>query len=134
MNVLDLNISTRALLTATVEIADPDKPGSTKFTAYPCTIEGMPLGPGDAPVPVFRDRYTGKVYARIAENIPNAPDVVSVAAAKAIRDQNPISFVSDDGSVKGYFIEAPSFDASVAPAAGTSKLPGWAARALGAQA
>jgi hypothetical protein len=118
MNALDLNTSLKSLLTATVEVADPDKPGSTKFVAFPCKIDGSPLGPGDAPIPVFKDRYTGKVYARIAENIPSAADAVSVAAAKAIRDQKPISYVSEDGSVKGFFIEAPTFDASAKVALG----------------
>jgi hypothetical protein len=121
MSTLALVTGTKALLTATVEVADPNKPGSTIFTGYPCKIDGTPLASGDSPVPVYRDLYTGKTYAMIAEVIPSATDAVSVAAAKAIRDQKPLHFVSDDGSVKGWFIEAPNFDASVkvqpAPAA-----------------
>jgi len=112
MNALDLVTSVKSLLTATVSVADPDNPGKTKFQGYPCTIDGKPLGPGDPPVPVYRDRYTGKVYAQLAEVLPTAPDHVSVAARKAIVDQNPISYCSEDGSVRGYFIEAPDFDAS----------------------
>jgi hypothetical protein len=101
-------------------VADSNKPGETTFTAYPCDLKGNRLQPGDSPIPVFRDLYSGKTYALIAENIPSAPDVVSQQAAEAIRALKPLHFVSDDASVKGWFIEAPSFDQSadgdVAPA------------------
>lgn len=143
MNVLELNVKTKAVLTATVSVADPNKPGSTIFAGYPCDLDGNRLGSGDSPIPVFRDLYSGKTYALIAENIPSAPDVASQAAAAAIRALKPLHFVSDDGSVKGWFIEAPSFDqsadgteapVSVAPAAplsGLASLPSAVRSLLG---
>lgn len=112
--MLDLNISTKALLTATVKVADPNKPGDVTFAGYPCKIDGSKLGPGDSPIPTYRDRYTGKLFAKVAEVIPTATDAASVEAAKAITDLKPEHYVSDDGTVRGWFVEAPSFDQSAA--------------------
>ncbi len=119
MQALLLNQSSKSLLTATVLVADPNNPGKDMFTAFPCGMDGKPLAPGAAGIPVFRDVYTGKVYAMIAELIPTATDAASKEAAKVITDQNPIHYVSDDGSVKGWFVPAPDYDlsAKAAPAA-----------------
>lgn len=117
MQTLELNASTKAFLTATVLVPDPAKPGSQKFDAFLCALDGTRLAAGASPIPVFKDMYTGKVYARVAEVMPSNPDAASQTAAKAIQDLNPVHFCSADGSVRGWFVEAPNFDVSTqAPA------------------
>ena len=119
MQTLELNASTKAFLTATVLVPDPSKPGSEKFDAFMCALDGTRLATGAAPIPIYKDMYTGKVYAKVAEVMPSNPDATSQAAAKAIQDLNPVQYCSADGSVRGWFIEAPNFDVSAqAPAKG----------------
>jgi hypothetical protein len=119
MQALLLNASSKSLLTATILVADPNNPGKEIFQGFPCGLDGKALPFGVPGIPVYRDVYTGKVYALIAELIPSATDAASKEAAKVITDQNPIHYVSDDGSVKGWFIPAPDYDlsAKAAPAA-----------------
>jgi hypothetical protein len=123
MSVLNLNTSTKSFLTATVKVADPNKPGDVMFAGYPCRIDGSKLQAGDARIPTYRDLYTGKTYAKIAEVIPTATDAASVEVAQAINAQKPIHYVSDDGSVRGWFVEAPNFDQSAEQAVVVEPAP-----------
>jgi len=106
MNSLELNTKTKSFLT------NEDKDG-----AFVCDLKGKRLDPSAAPIPVYRDLYTGDVYAKLAEVIPSASDVTSKAAAKAITDLEPIHFVSEDGSVKGWFVKVADFQTFAAPQA-----------------
>ena len=123
MSVLKLETSIKSFLTATVKVADPNKPGDVMFQGYPCAIDGSKLPPGVASIPTYRDLYTGKLYAKIAEVIPTATDAASVEVAKAITALKPIHYVSDDGSVRGWFVEAPNFDQSAEQAAVVEPAP-----------
>jgi hypothetical protein len=112
MQSLNLNQSTKSLLTATILIADPNKPGSEIFSAFPCGIDGKALAPGASPIPVYKDLYTGTVFARVAERIPKVIDSETAEVAQTLLALKPIHYSSDEGSVVGWFIEAPNFDAS----------------------
>jgi hypothetical protein len=112
MQQLHLDPSSKAFLTATVLIADPNKPGSEIVKSFTCDLNGAALAPGAPALPVYRDLYTGTVYVRVAENIPSTPDSPSQDSAKTIQALKPIFYVSPAGDVKGWFIEATNFDAT----------------------
>jgi hypothetical protein len=117
MNALELNTKVAAQLMATQLVPDQNKPGESIIVSFPCNLKGQRLGAGEAPVPVYKDLYSGKVYAKVAEVIPSATDPASAERAKELHDMNPIHFSNEDGSVNGWFIEAPSFDESLKAAA-----------------
>jgi hypothetical protein len=106
MQELHLNGSTKAFLTNSA----PDPTDGKKVLTFQCDLKGKPLAPGTAPIPVYRDMYSGDVYARVAEVLPTSPDATSVAAAQAILALKPVSYCSEDGSIKGFFVRVAAFD------------------------
>jgi hypothetical protein len=103
MQALDLVTNgPKALLTKT-ETVNID--GNQTVVSYPCDLDGNRVDAADA-LPIYRDRFTSKTFARVAENLPSGSAEMK-AKATAILALNPVHFTSDDGSVKGYFVEAP---------------------------
>ena len=104
MQALRFDQSSKAQLTNTT--ADPKD--ATKTVTFLCDLKGKPLASGALPVSVYRDDYTGDVYAQVAEVIPSKPG--SEADAAAITALKPIHYCSADGRVHGYFVKVASFD------------------------
>lgn len=109
MTSLSLVASSKAILTGTAQITDPDS-GAVTTQNFPCDLQGHALTFGAQPLFIFRDAYTGKTFARVAEVIPSGSSSSDREAAAAILALKPTHFVNDDGSVKGWFVAAPDFN------------------------
>lgn len=106
MTALSLLASSKAILTATVQGTDPQT-GQAITQNFPCDLTGAALPYGATPIFIYRDAFTAKTFARVAEVIPSGASSADVDLRGAILALKPIHYVNDDGSVKGWFVEAP---------------------------
>jgi len=108
MQTLSLIPGSKASLTKTELTPDPNKKGQSIASSYRCDLKGDAIpAPG---LPIYKDAFSGLTFVRIAENIPSTPDSVSVAAADVLLALDPVFYVSPDGSIRGWFVEAPDFN------------------------
>jgi hypothetical protein len=110
MQSLNLDLSSRAILTKTKLIPDPTNPAATIPQSFICDLNGNAITPPNPGLPIFRDLFSGKTFVRVAERIPSGAASADVAEAARINALNPVHFASPDGSVNGFFIVAPDFN------------------------
>jgi hypothetical protein len=110
MTTLNLDPSSKAVLTKTDETPDPNTPGKIIPISYPCDLEGNRLTSDNPGLPIYRDLYSGKTYVRVAETIPTGTDQFSKNLADSITALKPIHYMSEDSSVRGYYVPAPDFN------------------------
>jgi hypothetical protein len=92
-----------ALVSSSLAILTKTENGNS----FTCDLDGNPCDPG---LLIAKDAFTGKYFARVAEVIPSDNTPTAKAQKEAILALNPIHFISDDGTIKGYFVPAPDFN------------------------
>ncbi len=111
MSILNLDPSSKAVLTRDVKVSDPaNPPNGTLTNSFACTLLGSPLTDPTQKVNIWRNVIDGKFYARIAEKIPMPTTSAGREAAAALQALKPIHYASGDGSIVGYFVPAPDFN------------------------
>ena len=132
MSILNLDESSKALLTRTDQVPNPVDPTKTVDVSYACDLNGKKLSPMESPLPIYRDIFTGNYFVQVTERIPSGADDASTQQRDALRELKPIHYASPTGSVNGWFIPAPDFNGrdgekpaagSAAPAAAAPAAP-----------